>query len=312
MGVLYHRPSPIHHLQELKSFLRSGGELVLETLILEGEGTEVLIPEDRYAKMRNVWFIPTTAVLVRMLERVGFINIRVVDVNKTSVEEQRSTEWMTYESLPDFLDPEDSNKTIEGDAAPVRAVVEVVPRTFHAHVVPHLKAAGFTIYPDAPSERSYFEVIAVRSPIIESSYIPFSYTRQGRGLSKVCIDGLTILTAHMESEKEGASRRKDQAAWVLEHMNANEPCIFGGDTNLRKSEWEGLSPINVSDAWERTGSSKKHRITWEQNQFKARYDRVWAQGLNIKSFETIGTSHVPSIKERPSDHRGMKVEFDHL
>lgn len=123
MGVLYHRPSPIHHLQELKSFLRSGGELVLETLILEGEGTEVLIPEDRYAKMRNVWFIPTAAVLVRMLERVGFINIRVVDVNKTSVEEQRSTEWMTYESLPDFLDPEDNNKTIEGDAAPVRAVV---------------------------------------------------------------------------------------------------------------------------------------------------------------------------------------------
>lgn len=198
------------------------------------------------------------------------------------------------------------------DTPDIVLLQEVVPRTFHAHVVPHLKAAGFSTYPDAPSERSYFEVIAVRSPVLKSDYIPFSYTSQGRGLSKVCIDGLTILTAHMESEKQGASRRKDQAAWVLEQMHSSNACIFGGDTNLRESEWEGLSPINVSDAWESAGSSKKHRMTWEQNQFKARYDRVWAQGLNIRSFETIGTSHVPSINEHPSDHRGVKVEFDHL
>lgn len=128
MGVLYHRPSPIHHLQELKSFLRSGGEVILETLVLEsgvleGDDNRILIPKDRYAKMRNVWFIPTTAVLIRMMERVGFTNIRVVDVNKTSVEEQRKTEWMSFESLSDFLDSEDSNKTIEGDPAPVRAVL---------------------------------------------------------------------------------------------------------------------------------------------------------------------------------------------
>jgi len=123
MGVLYHRASPIHHLQELKSFLRSNGELVLETLILEGDDDRVLIPQDRYAKMRNVWFIPTTSILVRMLERVGFTNIRIVDITKTSTEEQRSTDWMTFESLSDFLDPDDRSKTIEGDPAPVRAVI---------------------------------------------------------------------------------------------------------------------------------------------------------------------------------------------
>ncbi len=123
MGVLYHRPSPIHHLQELKSFLRKDGELVLETLILQGGGDCVLIPEGRYAKMRNVWFIPTTSVLERMLQRVGFKNIRVVDVNQTSIEEQRNTDWMSFESLQDFLDPDDPGKTIEGDPAPVRAVV---------------------------------------------------------------------------------------------------------------------------------------------------------------------------------------------
>ncbi len=123
MGVLYHRLSPIDHLKELKSFIRSGGELVLETLIIEDIGANVLIPEDRYAKMRNVWFIPTTDLLIRMLERVGFINVRVVDINQTRIEEQRSTDWMRFESLEDFLDPKDSNKTIEGYPAPMRAVV---------------------------------------------------------------------------------------------------------------------------------------------------------------------------------------------
>ncbi|GAA0397429.1 tRNA 5-methoxyuridine(34)/uridine 5-oxyacetic acid(34) synthase CmoB [Cocleimonas flava] len=127
MGVLYHRVSPIEHLQELRSFLRADGELVLETLVIEDESNqqshELLLPEDRYAKMRNVWFLPTPPLLVRMLERVGFKNVRVVDINQTSIEEQRSTDWMEFESLQDFLDPEDHNKTIEGYPAPKRAVV---------------------------------------------------------------------------------------------------------------------------------------------------------------------------------------------
>jgi len=127
MGVLYHRVSPIEHLQELRSFLRADGELVLETLIIEDESNpqshELLLPEDRYAKMRNVWFLPTPPLLVRMLERVGFKNVRVVDINQTSIEEQRSTDWMEFESLQDFLDPEDHDKTIEGYPAPKRAVV---------------------------------------------------------------------------------------------------------------------------------------------------------------------------------------------
>ncbi len=133
MGVLYHRISPIHHLQELKSFLRPGGELILETLILEennpesensaSSGFNVLIPEERYAKMRNVWFIPDTDLLIRMMQRVGFKNCKVVNINQTSIEEQRSTEWMRYESLPDFLHQEDLNLTIEGYPAPRRATI---------------------------------------------------------------------------------------------------------------------------------------------------------------------------------------------
>ncbi len=123
MGVLYHRQSPITHLQELRYFLRAGGELILETLIIEDDKQNVLIPKDRYAKMRNVWFIPTPALLKRMLQRVGFTNIRVVNINQTSTKEQRVTEWMSYESLADFLDPYNKNKTIEGYPAPKRAIV---------------------------------------------------------------------------------------------------------------------------------------------------------------------------------------------
>jgi len=123
MGVFYHRKSPFEHLQKLKNSLRTGGELVLETLVIEGEEGMSLVPRDRYAKMRNVWFIPSIKTLVMWMQRVGYKNIRVVDVTVTTVDEQRSTEWMRFESLPDFLDPGDATKTVEGYPAPARAII---------------------------------------------------------------------------------------------------------------------------------------------------------------------------------------------
>ena len=122
MGVLYHRRSPIDHLYELRSCLRSGGELVLETLVIDGDEETVLMPEGRYAKMRNVWFFPTISAIKLWLRRCGFKNVQCVDISITSVDEQRVTEWMTFESLVDFLDPNDHSKTIEGYPAPKRAV----------------------------------------------------------------------------------------------------------------------------------------------------------------------------------------------
>ena len=123
MGVLYHRRSPIDHLAELFSFLRPGGELVLETLVIEGDVHSLLIPETRYAKMANVWCIPSPPMLEVMLARSGFTDTAVVDVTKTSIDEQRATEWMQFQSLSDFLDPDDPDRTVEGYPAPVRAVI---------------------------------------------------------------------------------------------------------------------------------------------------------------------------------------------
>lgn len=122
MGVLYHRRSPVDHLSELRSLLRPGGELVLETLMVDGDVDTVLVPQGRYAKMRNVWFIPSPLALEGWLIRCGFKNVRLVDIAVTSLEEQRSTDWMTFDSLPDFLDPDDRTLTVEGLPAPKRVV----------------------------------------------------------------------------------------------------------------------------------------------------------------------------------------------
>jgi tRNA (mo5U34)-methyltransferase len=122
MGILYHRRDPQEHLEQLRSFLRQGGELVIETIVLDKPGSEVLVPQGRYAKMRNVWNIPTTDLLAEWLENAGFGDVKLIETAKTTAVEQRKTEWMQYESLRDFLDPGDPNLTIEGHPAPVRAV----------------------------------------------------------------------------------------------------------------------------------------------------------------------------------------------
>lgn len=123
MGVLYHRRSPMDHLLELRDCLRPGGQLVLETLVIEGGPGNTLVPQGRYARMGNVWFLPSCDTLLGWLRKTGFQDPQVMDVAVTSTDEQRSTDWMRFHSLADFLDPLDSNQSIEGYPAPRRAVV---------------------------------------------------------------------------------------------------------------------------------------------------------------------------------------------
>ncbi len=123
MGVLYHRRSPLDHLYQLKSQLVSGGELVLETLIIEGDSLQVLVPSSSYAKMKNVYFIPTAPQLKIWLEKCRFLDVRIADSSVTDTDEQRRTSWMQGESLKEFLDPHDHHKTIEGYPAPIRAIL---------------------------------------------------------------------------------------------------------------------------------------------------------------------------------------------
>ena len=122
MGVLYHRRSPLDHLYQLKDQLVDGGELVLETLVIEGTEHQALMPGERYAQMRNVYFIPSVPTMINWLHKCGFKDIKMVDISKTSLDEQRKTQWMESDSLAEFLDPNDLSKTVEGYPAPMRAV----------------------------------------------------------------------------------------------------------------------------------------------------------------------------------------------
>ena len=123
MGVLYHLRSPLDHLLLLRDSLRPGGELVLETLYVEGGEAYSLTPANRYARMPGVWFLPSIASLERWLDRCGFGEIRIIDRSITTAEEQRKTEWMPFDSLAEALDGKDSSRTIEGYPAPARVVL---------------------------------------------------------------------------------------------------------------------------------------------------------------------------------------------
>jgi len=123
MGVLYHQRSPLDHLRQLKGMLRQGGQLVLETIFVPGEESYARTPPDRYARMRNVWLLPSVSELTTWLKRTGFVDIDVVDRSLTTTFEQRSTEWMQFESLRESLKPDDPEWTVEGWPAPRRVIV---------------------------------------------------------------------------------------------------------------------------------------------------------------------------------------------
>ncbi|MDE0061957.1 MAG: tRNA 5-methoxyuridine(34)/uridine 5-oxyacetic acid(34) synthase CmoB [Gammaproteobacteria bacterium] len=121
MGVVYHRRDPLGHLRRVAQCLVPGGTAVIESLCAEGPQT--LIPDGRYARMRNVWQVPAQRQLAHWMADSGFEDIRIVDTTVTSTAEQRTTEWMRFESLAEALDPTDSTRTVEGYPAPRRCLL---------------------------------------------------------------------------------------------------------------------------------------------------------------------------------------------
>lgn len=126
MGIIYHHRNPMQQLLDIRDSMRVGGELILETIGIPGEDSVALYPEDRYSKMRNVWFVPTLSCLINWVKRAKFVDVEVVSIAQTTFEEQRVTPWCPppHQSLQDFLDPADSSKTIEGYPAPIRFCIK--------------------------------------------------------------------------------------------------------------------------------------------------------------------------------------------
>ncbi len=122
MGILYHRKSPLEHLEQLRGLLSKSGTLILETLVVDGDVMTCLVPSGRYAQMRNVFFLPSVDMLCLWLNKVGFKAVTVLDVSQTTTAEQRSTSWMQFHSLAEFLSA-DQQRTIEGHAPPKRVII---------------------------------------------------------------------------------------------------------------------------------------------------------------------------------------------
>lgn len=126
LGVLYHRSDPVAMLKSLFKGLNKGGELILDTFMIDGEGEMCLTPRDRYSKIPNIYFVPTVNALKNWCYRAGFESVEVLETMKTEPSEQRKTEWIDTQSLEDFLDPEDDTKTVEGYPAPKRVYIKAI------------------------------------------------------------------------------------------------------------------------------------------------------------------------------------------
>ena len=124
LGVLYHRPDPVGTLKSLARGLNSKGEILIDTFMIDGDEEMCLTPNKRYSKIPNIYFIPTIPALKNWLERAGFEDIEVLATTVTTTDEQRKTKWSFDQSLEDFLDPNDSSKTVEGYPAPKRVYMK--------------------------------------------------------------------------------------------------------------------------------------------------------------------------------------------
>jgi len=126
LGVLYHRSDPVAMLKSLFKGLNPGGELILDTFMIDGEDEICLTPKDRYSKIPNIYFVPTVPALLNWCYRAGFESVEVLETMVTESNEQRKTEWIDTQSLEDFLDPDDPTKTVEGYPAPKRVYIKAM------------------------------------------------------------------------------------------------------------------------------------------------------------------------------------------
>ena len=123
MGIIYHRSSPVDVLRDVISALKPGGTLIMESQGIPGDAPIALFPEKTYAKVPGTYFVPTGKCIENWMTRAGFQDVNLFSSTPMSSEEQRKTDWMTFESYEDFIQPDNKDLTIEGYPAPVRVLL---------------------------------------------------------------------------------------------------------------------------------------------------------------------------------------------
>ena len=124
LGILYHHRSPVDILRDIFFALKRKGEVFIDCQGVDSSDNICLFPEKKYAGARGVWFLPSKAVLLVWLRRVGFIDIKCFYAEPLSFYEQRSTCWASICSLESFIDKKDTSRTVEGYPAPWRYYVK--------------------------------------------------------------------------------------------------------------------------------------------------------------------------------------------
>lgn len=197
----------------------------------------------------------------------------------------------------------------------VLALQEVVRVSHRAVLAPHLAAAGYALWPEAPlPDREHYEMLAVRAPwtIERCERRPFGESPLARAGTIATLrragaeERLTVITGHLESLRNGSDARIAQAREIAGWLrDAGGPAVFAGDTNLRDAEWQAVEhELGVRDVFVALGSPKTARVTWRpENDRRAgfRFDRVWiagaleARGIRLRS------------SPRNSDHAGVEA-----
>jgi tRNA (mo5U34)-methyltransferase len=129
LGVIFHQRDPQQFMRELRQVLQPGATVILETIGIEGVHADPLIGLSRYAKMGNAHWVPTPTALHDLLCAAGLNVASVSDHGFISSTEQRTTPFAPYQSLREYLDPNNSKLTVEGFPAPRRLIaVATEPR----------------------------------------------------------------------------------------------------------------------------------------------------------------------------------------
>ena len=120
MGLIYHQKDPLSLLKNIYEAMTPGGLIILESQGFSSSLPLALFPFDRYAQMRNTYYVPSAPCMKAWLERAGFRSVEVFSEEALEQNEQRATFYGPEHSLIDCLDPNDNTKTIEGYPAPLR------------------------------------------------------------------------------------------------------------------------------------------------------------------------------------------------
>lgn len=245
-------------------------------------------------------------------------DVRILTWNVDGLDEARLGERMERICL-EVLVGGDLARAAAGEPTPpmphVLALQEVVRVAHRAYFGPHLAAAGYSLWPEAPpGDREHYELLAVRTPwaIERAEPRPFAQSPLGRAgvVATLRHRGedrrLTVITGHLESLRSGSDARLAQAREIAGWMRgASGPAIFAGDTNLRDAEWQTVAgELGVRDVFEELGSPRSARVTWrpeDERRGGFRFDRVWvAGGISARAIRLRSTPG-------SSDHAGVEA-----